>query len=61
MNTTETERCCYFKPGHFLLMRLKYMVNLSLEDDFDLASLEELEINFKGSHLTSVHRTLPVK
>lgn len=61
MNTTETERCCYFKPGHFLLRKRKYMVDLSLGDDFDLASLEELEINFKGSHLISIYVTVPVK
>ena len=37
------------------------MVTLSLEVDFDPASLEESEINFKGNHLFSVRGTVPVK
>ena len=34
---------------------------LALGDSHDLISLEESEINFKGSHLFSVHSTMPVE
>lgn len=59
MDTIEIERCCYFKPGCFLLEKLRYMVTLSLGNDLDLASLES-EVNFKGSHLFSVHKTIKI-
>lgn len=35
------------------------MVTLSLGNDLDLASLES-EVNFKGSHLFSVHKTIKI-
>ena len=52
-DTIGSEMCYYFELGYFISKKLKYMVILFLEDDFDLAS-------FKGSHLFSVHSTMPV-
>lgn len=46
--------CCYFKLGQFLLETEIYGT-LALGDNLDLVSLEESEINFKGSHLFLVH------